>query len=90
MNLRHIPGKLLLLRKKPVIFLSGPVLIRLMESYPRLIQANKDTSKPSFDSVRGVFFEGEDLYQNAGFKSKNHIQIAIRNPNCIKGYFIPR
>lgn len=43
-----------------------------------------------YDSVRGVFFEGEDLYENAGFKERNHIQIAIRNPNCIKGYFIPR
>ena len=43
-----------------------------------------------FDSVRSVFFEGEYLYKNAGFKEKNHIQICIRNPNCIKGYFIPR
>jgi len=53
-------------------------------------QFNKTTSRPQFDSVRGVFFEGKDLYQNAGFKSNNHIQIAVRNPNCIKGYFIPR
>jgi len=53
-------------------------------------QFNKDTKKPPFDSVRGVFFEGTDLYDNAGFKSNNHIQIAVRNPNCIKGYFIPR
>ena len=44
----------------------------------------------AFDSVRGVFFEGNDLYPNAGFKEKNHIQIAIRNPNCIKGYFLPK
>ena len=43
-----------------------------------------------FDSVRGVFFEGKEIYPNAGFKEKNHIQICIRNPNCIKGYFIPR
>lgn len=43
-----------------------------------------------FDSVRGVFFEGDELYPTAGFKTKNHIQIAIRNHNCIKGYFIPR
>jgi hypothetical protein len=43
-----------------------------------------------FDSVRSVFFEGEGLYENAGFKEKNHIQICIRNPNNIKGYFIPR
>jgi len=43
-----------------------------------------------FDSIRAVFSEGETLYENAGFRSKDHIQICIRNPNCIKGYFIPR
>jgi len=53
-------------------------------------QFNSENKKQAFDSVRGVFFEGNDLYPNAGFKEKNHIQIAIRNPNCIKGYFIPR
>ena len=40
--------------------------------------------------MRGVFWEGEDLYENAGFKEKNHIQICVRNSNCIKGFFIPR
>jgi hypothetical protein len=43
-----------------------------------------------FDSVRGVFVEGDELYPNAGFHEKNHIQICIRNPNCIKGFFYPR
>lgn len=43
-----------------------------------------------FDSVRGVFFEGKELYPNSGFREKDHIQICIRNPNCIKGYFLPR
>jgi len=52
------------------------------------ISADKEM-KP-FDSVRGVFWEGEDIYPNAGFKEKNHIQLCIINPNCIKGYFIPR
>jgi len=51
---------------------------------------NKDENRPEFDSVRGVFWEGDDLYPNAGFKEKNHIQICVRNPNCIKGFFIPR
>ena len=51
---------------------------------------NKDNNKQEFDSVRGVFWEGNELYPNAGFKEKNHIQICIRNPNCIKGFFIPR
>ena len=53
-------------------------------------QLNAQLGSNDYDSVRGVFFEGENLYENAGFKEKNHIQIAIRNPNCIKGYFIPR
>jgi hypothetical protein len=42
-----------------------------------------------YDSVRSVFVEGDELYTNAGFRNKNHIQICIRNPNCIKGYFNP-
>ena len=44
----------------------------------------------SFDTVRAAFWEGEALYPNAGFKSQNHIQIAVLNPDCIKGIFLPR
>jgi hypothetical protein len=44
---------------------------------------------PAYDSVRGAFWEGGDLYPNAGFAKKAHIQIAVRNPDCIKGYFRP-
>ncbi|WP_235566284.1 hypothetical protein [Methylibium sp. Root1272] len=40
-----------------------------------------------FQSVRAAFFEGPELYENAGFRKKNHIQIAVCDPNCIKGYF---
>jgi hypothetical protein len=43
-----------------------------------------------FDSVRAAFWEGEPLYEGAGFKKQNHIQIAVLNPNCIKGIFLPR
>jgi hypothetical protein len=50
----------------------------------------KESEVEPFDTVRGVFFEGQELYPNAGFKQKNHIQIAVRNPNCIKGFFWPR
>lgn len=49
-----------------------------------------DSELKPFDSVRGVFWEGKEIYPNAGFKEKNHIQICIRNKNCIKGYFLPR
>lgn len=50
----------------------------------------KNKSLPEFDSTKGVFVEGRPLYDGAGFNDKNHIQLCIRNPNCIKGYFIPR
>lgn len=44
----------------------------------------------SYDSVRGIFrVEGEQVYPTAGIRAKSHIQICIRNPNCIKGYFTP-
>ena len=50
----------------------------------------KQAGQSSFDSVRGVFFEGEEIYPNASFRVKDHIQICVRNPNCIKGFFLPR
>ena len=43
-----------------------------------------------FDTVRGVFTEGGPAFDGAGIQLKNHIQICIRNLNCIKGFFIPR
>jgi hypothetical protein len=46
--------------------------------------------KQPFDSVRAVFIEGDPIYSDAGFSEKTHIQICIRNPNCIKGFFLPR
>ncbi|GAB4059287.1 hypothetical protein [Uliginosibacterium sediminicola] len=42
---------------------------------------------PSYDTVRGAFWEGDPIYPNAGFRAKNHVQICIRNTDCIKGYF---
>lgn len=32
----------------------------------------------------------DPIYEGARFFSKNHIQVAIINPNCIKGIFLPR
>jgi hypothetical protein len=43
-----------------------------------------------FDTARGIFTEGGPIFEGAGIQSKNHIQVCIRNLNCIKGFFIPR
>lgn len=42
-----------------------------------------------FDTVRGMFTEGEAIYPGSGFFQKSHVQIAVRNPECIKGLFLP-
>lgn len=52
----------------------------------------KNPGKPSlapYDTVRGAFWEGGPIYDGARIEKKNHVQICVRNPNAIKGYFRP-
>jgi hypothetical protein len=42
-----------------------------------------------FQSVRCVFTEGEPVVDGSCIMLKSHIQIAIRDPSCILGYFRP-
>jgi hypothetical protein len=42
-----------------------------------------------YDTVRGAFLEGEPVYPGAGFSRESHIQVAVRNPDCILGVFRP-
>ena len=51
---------------------------------------NSETKQPGYDSVRGVFEEGEEVYPGSALREKTHIQLCIVNPNCIKGFFSPR
>lgn len=44
----------------------------------------------AFDSTRGMFTEGGPAFVGAGIFEKSHIQICVRNPNCIQGFFLPR
>jgi hypothetical protein len=42
-----------------------------------------------FDTVRGLFVEGEPIFEGAEIYHKTHSEIAVRNERCIKGYFLP-
>lgn len=53
----------------------------------RLHDIREDAGETAFDSVRGVFVEGEPLYPTYGFHHKTHIQLVILNPECIKAVF---
>ena len=43
-----------------------------------------------FDSVRGIFIEGRPVYPESAFHDKTHVQLCIRKPDCIRGYFRPQ
>ena len=69
-------------------FLDCAVIRHLHEIY-------KDPSKNTqqlepFDTVRGIFTEGGDLFEGSGFQRKTHVQIAVCNLDCIRGIFIPK
>ena len=53
------------------------------------LKRNQDLQHSDFDTVRGAFIEGEPIYPGAALYLQTHIQICVRNPNCIKGYFNP-
>lgn len=50
-------------------------------------KVRESVGDPSIDTVRGIFTEGEPIYPGAGFLEKTHVQICVRNPQCIKGVF---
>lgn len=52
-----------------------------------LHKIRKDENLPPVDTVKGIFQEPPELYPGYAFMQKNHIQIAVRNPYCIKGVF---
>jgi len=55
-----------------------------------LHQLRQEEGKPPFDTVRGFFIEGKELYPGAGFRELDHIQICIRSSEQIIGFFWPR
>ena len=46
-----------------------------------------EAENQTINTVRGVFVEGEEAYPGAGFRTKTHTQITVRNLACIKGVF---
>jgi hypothetical protein len=50
----------------------------------------KAENRQPFDTVRGFFIEGRELYPGAGFRELDHIQICVRFPRQIIGFFWPR
>ncbi len=64
-------------------------VIRHLHSILEAPPPDERTIEP-FDSVRGMFSEGARVYPKGGFREKSHVQIAVRNLDCIRGVFLPR
>jgi len=53
-------------------------------------RSNLLTNKQPYDTVRCAFPEGGEVYPTSNISSRLHIQVCVRNDDCIKGFFIPR
>jgi len=53
----------------------------------QLHKIREDAGEPPIDTIKGVFTEGKPIYATAGFFRKTHVQICVRNSDCIKGVF---
>lgn len=49
----------------------------------------EEQNQAPFDTVRGFFIEGDPVYPTAGLRSLDHVQICVRDPGCILGFFRP-
>jgi hypothetical protein len=50
---------------------------------------SKESGLPEFDTIRGVFVEGDPVYPGSEIYHKTHVQIAVRNQACIQAMFLP-
>jgi hypothetical protein len=46
--------------------------------------------EPEIDTVRCAFEEGHCAFPGAEIRQQTHIQIAVRNPDCVLVYFKPK
>ena len=64
---------------------STDVLLRNLDCavIEQIHDANRERNIPLYDSVRGIFTEGNPPYLGSAFFEKTHVQICVVNPNCI-------
>jgi hypothetical protein len=74
----------------------GPTPVNGPESWRRrldcavircLHQIRRVPASEPIDTVRGIFTEGNPIYEGSAFLEKTHVQIAVLNPDCIKAVF---
>lgn len=54
------------------------------------IRANNSPPSPSFQAVRGAFYQGPEVAPKSGFRAGTHVQLALRDNSCVEGWFLPK
>ena len=54
-----------------------------------LTHLEKSDPAERYDVVRCGFVEGEPAFEGSGIYQQSHVQLAVRNPDCILGVFRP-
>jgi hypothetical protein len=50
-------------------------------------QLREDKGEAAYDTVMGFFEEGDAAFNGSTIRAKNHVQIAVRNPESVIGFF---
>ena len=53
------------------------------------IQGLVETDGTKYQTVRGVFVEGQPAFPGSKIALKSHLQIAVRDPGCVTEFFRP-
>jgi hypothetical protein len=77
--------------KEPILQNVGPKRFLDCAVIKYIHKANQFLDKPLYyDTVRAAFSEGSPVYDGCEIREQTHIQISVRNEDCIKGYFLPK
>lgn len=69
--------------------IAGELVLRRLDCavVQSLHRDREEAGYAAFDTVRAAFPEGTPLYETAGFLERTHIQICVRHPVSVLGYF---
>jgi hypothetical protein len=52
-------------------------------------RASQLPALPAFQAVRAAFHQGDKIAPTSGFHASTHVQISVRENNCVVGWFLP-
>lgn len=79
-------------RNEPADGEDATVLLRQLDCavFTTLHQMREEDGLPDMQAVRAAFYQGQPLASSTSeFREQTHVQIALRDANCVVGWFLP-